>query len=213
MHNYLNVTQPELNVESIKRHFDAIPKDLHFEDGDYRSRTASVLEYHDGKLTLLPNVPLYQSATYNTLENYGGKSRKYADIPAEMVDCPEFLKLVESWMDGLPVDVVKFSAHQIRTRAPGSPVPEGKHRDGYDWIGMYVARRQNIAQDTGVTSVWANESDETIFNGVLTEGTLISFDDSKVFHDTTPVNLSEQDVDAIRDVIIFSIPDHSFVME
>lgn len=212
MQDNFEIVKPDLNVDAIKRHFDSIPADIHFEEGDYRYRTASILEYNDGDLKLLENIPLYQSLNYNTLEGYGGKSRKYADIPREMVDCPDFRKLIDSWISTLPIKVDRFSAHQIRTKAPGAPVPEGRHRDGYDWIGMYVARRQNINSETGVTTVWANDGEQVLSKGVLQEGTLISFDDREVIHYTSPVDPANEN-EAIRDVIILTIPDHSFVLE
>lgn len=100
------------------------------------------------RLTPLPHAPFRQSAEH--IPHYGGRARMFGPIPpADLLD-PALVGLV-----AMDLDVVGHAApdvlaweiglHMVRVvavqGAPGSPTPEGRHRDGHDFVGMHLLTR------------------------------------------------------------------------
>jgi len=209
---YLKVIETNIDLNLIKPILDETPIDNYF-TGGYRHRGMSRFQLIGlGKFEQLPPKPLYQSNKINPLENYGGIERHYAELPRKLVESKEFEIIVNIWIKNLPIPIDIFSVHHIRTFAPGSPVPEGKHRDGYEFIGMYVAQRLNIKQQSGETTFWNRYTDEVIFNGVLKESDFVIFDDRQLHHYTSEI-LPAEGEKKLRDVWIFTIPDHGEITQ
>lgn len=200
--------KPELDNQVLKEAFNNIPHDPYF-DGGYRYRTKSRIEVlSPNSLKILDRKDLYQPSYINSYENYGGISRAYEDIPHWLIEDKNFIKLIYSWLNTIPKRVRTISAHQIRTTSDlGKTVPEGRHRDGYDYIGVYVVARHNITADCALTTVWCNETDAVLFDGYLEEGGLISFDDNLVTHYTGDIVANNKEENCYRDVIILTCPD------
>ncbi len=197
-------------LAAIRPTFDLLSRDPYCAGG-YRYRAASRFDCTDG-LRPLPRLPLYQSAEYNPIEGYGGIARHYDDLPAPLLRSSALEVLAAEWVALIGSPVATLSVHMIRTRAPGMPVPEGKHRDGNDWVGIYVAARRNITEESGVTTVW-DRRDRVLLHDVLRPGELASFDDRLTFHDTSPVAAAEAGEPAWRDVLVFSTPDHAHYLD
>jgi hypothetical protein len=206
--NPLICLNPELDLSVIKRTFDQIPLDPHFEPG-YRYRTQSMFRIKsNGDFELLPRKPLYQPQYINSYENYGGKIREYDDIPTWIIQDINFKKLITSWFETLPITTDRFSVHQIRTTTNGGEtVPEGRHRDGYEYIGVFVVNRQNITEDSATSTVWLGNTSIELYNGVLKEGMLISFDDKLVTHNVNGITALNPEEKCLRDVLILTVPD------
>lgn len=196
-------------LAGIRPAFDLLARDPYCKGG-YRYRAASRFDCREG-LRRLPRLPLYQSSEYNPVEGYGGIARHYDDLPPSLLRSSAIEVLVEEWLGLIGAPVETLSIHMIRTRAPGMPVPEGKHRDGNDWVGIYVASRRNITETSGVTSIW-DRQDRVLLNDVLRPGELASFDDRLTFHDTSAVTAAEPGP-AWRDVLVLSSPDHAHYLE
>jgi hypothetical protein len=191
--------------------FRGLPIDP-FCTGGYRHRACSRFDCSrlasSGQLRPLPRVPLFQSSEFNPLPGYGGVVRDYPDLAERLVRSEALRRLALAWMSMIPARLRTLSVHQIRTTAPGEPVPEGRHRDGNDWVGLFVVARHGIAAESGRTRVW-NLEDQVVFEGVVQPGELVTFDDRLTQHDTTPVIArAEADGPAYRDVFVFSSPDH-----
>ncbi|MHB8623861.1 MAG: 2OG-Fe dioxygenase family protein [Sulfuricaulis sp.] len=203
---------PRVDLGKLKTSFERIPLDPHFAPG-YRCRTQSRFAIrNDGHLELLPAVPLYQTLDINPLQGYGGIYREYADVPRWLQDSPDFEALVNVWLSHVPCEVKTFSAHQIRTNGSGLPVPEGRHRDGYDWVGLYVVHRHNINPACAKSTIWWEKTEEILMQGVLQEGELLTIDDQMVTHYTTGLVPENPDDPSYRDVFIFTVPDHSAML-
>lgn len=202
------VIKPNINNDVIKKSFNFIPLDPYF-DGGYRYRTKSRIQVlEDGSLKLLEKKDLYQPSHINSYVNYGGISRSYQDIPEWLVTNENFVKLIKYWLDTIPKKIDIISVHQIRTATNfGKTVPEGRHRDGYDYIAVYVVARHNIVDNCALTKVWCNETNNIIFENYLDEGNLISFDDNLVTHYTSDIISENENNECYRDVLILTCPD------
>jgi hypothetical protein len=209
----VEITRPNADLAELQRTFDGIPRDPYLKVG-VRHRTQSRFRYEPDRLVLLDRVDLYQSSDINPLEQYGGIVRTYPDMPAWVQTSPAFRAFIDHWLSLLPVPVTEFSAHQIRTVGDGSPVPEGRHRDGYEFVAVFVAKRHGITADCARTTVWDAATDERIIDEVvLDDGEMVTFDDRLVLHDVSPLVPAGDVADAYRDVIILTYPDHSKTLE
>lgn len=101
-------------------------------------------------LTPLPHAAFQQSAEHVPL--YGGKARMFGPIPPETLADPVLAGLVAT--DLAIVAAARPGAsrfevglHMVRVvsapEVPGHPTPEGRHRDGHDFIGMHLLGRSN----------------------------------------------------------------------
>lgn len=209
----VRITRPDVDLAEIQRAFDGIPRDPYLKVG-IRHRTQSRFRYEPDRFVLLERVDLYQSSEINPLEQYGGIIRTYPDMPEWVQTSPAFRAVIDHWLSLVPVAVEEFSAHQIRTVGDGMPVPEGRHRDGYEYVAVYVVKRQGITADSARTTVWDVATDERIIDEVvLRDGEMVCFDDRLVLHDVSPLVPSGKLADAYRDVIILTFPDHSKTVE
>lgn len=189
----------------FQREFSQIRPDPYCKGGyRYRAMTRYSCEH---EIERLPVVPLFQSAEYNPVPGYGGQERDYPDLTGSLPDSEEIRLVIRQWLSLIDEAVQTVSVHQIRTRAPGMPVPEGRHRDGNDWVGILVVHRVNLRADSGRTRVWS-DTDELLVDEVLPEGVLVSFDDRLTTHDTSGI-VEAASGEAYRDVFVFSTPDHS----
>lgn len=207
----LQTSDPTLNIKEIQKAFEGIKKDPYNKEG-YRYRAVSRFNC-EGEIRKLEKVNLYQESKFNPITGYGGIERDYPEIPEWFTNSSTFKVLVNSWLELLPVQIETLSVHQIRTVAPGAPVPEGKHRDGNDWVGIFVVNRVNLNPDMGITTIWADDPGcSVIFHGLLETGSLISFDDRITFHDTSEVK-ALPGKEGYRDVFVFSSPDHKHYID
>lgn len=206
-----------IGPDAIRTALNETPHDSHFGEV-YRHRSMSRFRVsEDASVEQLPAMPLYQSNDINPLEGYGGIYRDYAELPESLVAAPAFKQLVDVWLRTLPEGCETFSVHHIRTKAPGSPVPEGRHRDGYEFVGLCILQRDGVDPKSGLTQFWNRESDELIFEGVLGEGDFAIFDDRDHLHYTSEVTAEQKngagagEATAVRDVLIFTVPDHGLI--
>lgn len=203
----LTLIDTKVDVSKMWPFFDMAPVDKHF-PGRNRYRLMSRFSVEeDGSFLRIEPIPLFQSKTVNPLEGYGGYARDYGELPEGLVRSSEFRTVMDMWRGVIPEDIPRFSVHHIRTVAPGDPVPEGRHRDGYRWVGLYVARRENIDPVSGITTFWHRETEAVAFTRTIQAGELVVFNDRKFTHYTTPIK-SAGDRAATRDVFIITTPDH-----
>ena len=138
----------------------------------------------------VPHRAHWQPLEYNAL--HGGMQRWFEPMRAEVVQQPVWAQLL-CWMGGLcsalrgqPTWFVE--AHQFRidtTDGIGRPTPEGAHRDGVDFVAVFLVDRQGIKG--GETRVFESAGP----NGqrfTLTEPwSLLLLDDARVIHESTPI--------------------------
>lgn len=202
----LTAHTPHLDLRELKDSFFFVPKDDYFTAGS-RYRTTSRVEITETGYHLLPRVPLYQPSFVNKLNSYGGIDRDYADVPESLLRTKAFDTMIREWTASIPYPIDTFSIHQIRTTDNGNPTPEGAHRDGTDWTGVFIVTRHNISNTSGATKYWDNDGNELISH-VFPEGSLITHHDKYFTHCATPISKMALNEPSYRDVFVLTTPDH-----
>jgi len=196
---------PDVDLGVLQRSFDHVPRDHYFTQGQ-RFRTTSRVAITPDGLKLLRKLPLYQPPSVNKLEKYGGISRDYEDAPVSLIESEAFRQLINEWISLTGTKPTSFSVHQIRTTGDGLPVPEGRHKDGTDWTGLYVLKRFEIAEDSARTTYWDRDG-EVVMDDILQEGELMTFEDSHYTHNTTCLVPKDKSI-SYRDVFVLTLPEH-----
>ncbi|MES2857720.1 MAG: 2OG-Fe dioxygenase family protein [Pseudomonadota bacterium] len=171
--------------------WDDLRQDMYLKDGgNYRKRRHSCFVAEAGALLQVPHRMHWQSEDYNAL--HGGMERWFEPIEATVASSDAWSQLLLSLADVCsarkPVPRWFIEAHQFRidTRdGIGRPTPEGAHRDGVDFVAVFLIARHAIKG--GETRVFeANGPDGQRFT--LTEPwSLLLLDDARMIHESTPI--------------------------
>lgn len=177
--------------------------------GRSRRRRHAVFRCARGEaIERLPDRPHYQTLDYNPLQ--GGIERWFAPIEPEIANGESLacvLGFARALFGDLASDVPAWliEVHQFRIEADpthsGEPTPEGRHRDGVDYVLVLLVNRHNIA--SGTTSIHRIDSGEEIGSFTLTtpfDAALV--DDHRVLHGVTPVLPLDPSRPAQRDVLV-----------
>jgi len=179
--------------------------------GRYRKRRHAAFGARAGEpIHRKPHQPHYQSRDYNPLN--GGLERWFEPV-AEAIGRHRALDAIlaasHALFDRLTPPALRPEAwhvelHQFRIEArlgtAGQPTPEGMHRDGVDWVLVLMIRRENIK--SGETTIY-DLARRPLGSFTLTrplDAALV--DDSRVYHGVTPVEPSDPDCPAYRDVLV-----------
>lgn len=194
-----------LNLDKIKIFFNDLPLDPYVK-GNYRFRRLSRFIVSGDELVKLPHGYLFQSKDYNPL--LGNVKRDFAELDDELIKLDNFRKLVLAFSDSCKLHPeAEIGVHQIRTTCSpnsyGNPAPEGIHKDGTDFIGIFSVDRQNI--QGGETHLYAGKKVKPVFSKVLNPGELLLVNDHEFFHFTTPIKPTA-DEEGTRDVFVLTSP-------
>tara|TARA_B100000579_G_C22729548_1_gene803513 strand:+ start:421 stop:1056 length:636 start_codon:yes stop_codon:yes gene_type:complete len=199
-----NFTSVDIGV--FEDYFESMPYDPYVK-GDFRKRRySSIKKDHYGQYELLPHKKFIQTAKINDL--LGDVEREYEEIDDELLFSDDFLKIVEGFatLSGTNPYITEIGIHQIRILSSiyidGEPAPEGRHQDGFDFIGIFCARRVNVSG--GESEVFLNKDDETpVLTKTLDENELLIVADRDVFHNATALSPNGVDL-GYRDVFVFT---------
>jgi hypothetical protein len=206
---------PDLNDfgELFKRDWDHLEPDPYMADGgSYRLRRYGLyrLSATTGQLDHIPGASFYQSIEINPLN--GGEQRHFAAMNAETIENPFLRELILFDFAQLTsnkdiVDDWLIGVHQIRIIAtpgmPGSPTPEGIHRDDEYYTSQHLISRDNIGG--GVNYFYGNDREPT--KDPQAVWTQMSYFDSYYFdrsqwHSVSPIVSGERDGGGHRDVLL-----------
>ena len=205
-HTMFTVCQVSLqNLDNFKQFFNNLPVDPYIK-GNYRFRRLSRFIINDNELVKLPHGCLFQSKEYNPL--LGDIKREFAEIDDALVELDSFKKIVFAFMDACKLHPeAEIGVHQIRTTCSlnnfGNPAPEGIHRDGTDFIGIFSVNRENI--QGGETHLYVAKKEKPVFKKILNPGELLLVNDREFFHFTTPIK-PISDAQGVRDVFVLTCP-------
>ncbi len=194
-----------IKLEGIKQFFTALPVDPYIK-GQYRFRRLSRFIISRDELIKLPHGYFYQSKDHNPL--IGGVKREFAELDDALIRLDNFKKLVLAFSDSCKLHPeAEIGVHQIRiTCSPknyGNPAPEGIHRDGTDFIGIFSVDRESI--QGGATHLYTARKEKPVFSKILNPGELLLVNDHEFLHFTTPIKpTSEQE--GTRDVFVLTSP-------
>ena len=141
----------------------------------------------------VPHRPHWQPVEYNAL--HGGMQRHFEAMAPAMTGHPAWARLLR-WLAGV-ADALKgpqpwyVEAHPFRidtTDGIGRPTPEGAHRDGVDFVAVFLISRSGIKG--GETRVFEASGPQGQRFTLTESWSLLLLDDERVIHETTPIQPS-----------------------
>ena len=193
-----------LRFAAFDPYFLNLPLDPYIE-GKFRLRRFSRFLGPPENPKRLEHKYFEQSAAVNKLA--GGVKRDFAELEEPLTALAEFRTLMERFVDFSKIDptTTEIGIHQIRiVAAPkmvGQPAPEGIHQDGFDFVGIFCIKRENLIG--AETHLYENPSSPPIFAKELQPGEFVLVNDRRLFHFTSgirPAGLG----DGIRDVFVMT---------
>ena len=204
------------SLDALVPSWDDLPPDDYLRDGGrYRRRRHGSFVVGRAGVVQAPHRAHYQSLDYNAL--HGGLQRWFAPITPEIVAAPAFVQLIATLGARLrgvrAVDPWYVEAHQFRidtTDGIGRPTPEGAHRDGVDFVAVFLVARQAIRG--GETRVFdAHGPDGQRFT-LDCPWSLLLLDDTRVIHESTPIQPAGEDA-GHRDTLVLTFRAGGFQSE
>jgi hypothetical protein len=196
----------KMYFKKIQPFFENLPADPYLKD-NFRFRRLSHFQVMPEGLIRLPHSPLFQGKNYNPL--LGDIVREYAPLQTELIALEEFQKIVLKFVEicGINYQDNEIGVHQIRTitnyELIGEPAPEGIHRDGVDWVGIFCINRKGIKG--AQTYLYDAKDRSKKFVQILNAGDFLIFDDREFFHFTDSMYPMER-ISGIRDVFVLTSP-------
>jgi hypothetical protein len=201
-------------LASLSPSWNNLPHDNYLKDGGhYRRRRHSSFVVQNGHCEQVTHRAHWQPLDYNAL--HGGMERWFEPILDTTIMQSAWSKIIRklaTTADELNENKVKkwcIEAHQFRidtTDGIGRPTPEGAHRDGVDWVAVFMVNRQGIKG--GETRVF--EADGPLGERfTLSEPwSLLLLNDARMIHESTPIQpLAES---GYRDTLVVTLRENYF---
>jgi hypothetical protein len=183
---------PQAGLDELRPFFERLPLDPYI-NGRFRRRRFSHFLGDSEHLRRLDHTYFLQSRSVNYLA--GGIRREFQELEEGLLALPAFRTIVATFIDYLAIDATRreFGVHQIRilcsSEFAGDPAPEGIHKDGFDYVGIFCVERHDIV---GANTLLYREKDgPPIFTKALQPGDVVFTNDREVFHYTDPVHPSQ----------------------
>ncbi|MBL8262745.1 MAG: 2OG-Fe dioxygenase family protein [Xanthomonadaceae bacterium] len=178
-------------LEALAASWGDLPPDEYLRDGGrYRSRRHACFTVAGDGVVRAPHRAHYQPVDYNAL--HGGIQRWFAPVEDDVATAEAWLAVLASLGDCLnkvrPVQTWYVEAHQFRidTRdGIGRPTPEGAHRDGVDFVAVFMVGRHAIRG--GETRVFQADGPDGQRFTLAEPWSLLLLDDTRVIHESTPI--------------------------
>ena len=200
-------------LETLAHAAWSVPRDKYYEGGDrYRSLNRLGAEVVEGGVKVWPieeSTPYVQLRKYNS--TLGGRPREYAALPHAVAGSVGVRKMIAYHLRYLPLSDVgtKYlvNLHVIRfTATPGRPCdtsPPGLHKDGEKYIATHLLGRCGArGGEVIITNNGKNEIDRFTMREA---GECYVFDDDRVWHMLTPVEVLDGNQFAYRDTLAFDM--------
>ena len=195
-----------VNIGAFENYFENMPYDPYVNGNFRKRRFSSIKKDHYGQYEVLPHKKFVQEAKINDL--LGDVEREYEELEDELIFSDDFQKIVEGFvgMTGANPYIDEIGIHQIRIQSSiyidGEPAPEGRHQDGFNYIGIFCARRVNVTG--GESEIFLEKEDkDAILTKMLVENEMLVVNDQEVFHNATKLNPTGVDL-GYRDVFVFT---------
>jgi hypothetical protein len=178
-------------LDALKPSWNALATDRYLKDGgNYRKRRHSCFVVDNGVVEQAAHRAHWQSLEYNAL--HGGMHRWFEPIDPAVIGQP-------AWSKVLAALAAQFSqlqsnrrwyveAHQFRIDTSdgiGRPTPEGAHRDGVDFVAVFLVERIGIKG--GETRVFEAAGPNGQRFTLNESWSLLLLDDARVIHESTPI--------------------------
>jgi len=195
-------------IAGLRVGWDDLPPDEYLRDGGrYRSRRHSCFVVDGDDVRMTPHRAHWQSLDYNAL--HGGMERMYQPLSPGLAGQPAWPRLLAAIgtlcsgvRDAGPWHV---EAHQFRIDTSdgiGRPTPEGAHRDGVDFVAVFMVGREGIKG--GETRVFQADGPDGQRFTLLEPWSLLFLDDARVIHESTPIQPEAEDGHGHRDTLVLT---------
>jgi hypothetical protein len=182
--------QPEA-LDALRPGWNDLPPDNYLKDGGrYRRRRHSCFVVDGDAMTQVPHRAHWQPLEYNAL--HGGMQRWFEPMTPSSVAGPDWAVLLRalaatcSRLKGRQPWFIE--SHQFRidtTDGIGRPTPEGAHRDGVDFVAVFLVAREGIKG--GETRVFDAQGPSGQRFTLTEPWSLLLLDDARVIHESTPI--------------------------
>jgi hypothetical protein len=179
------------DLQTLSQYWEGLPRDPYLKDGGrYRFRRHASYEIKKETLDLVPHRAHWQSVDYNAL--HGGIERWFEPIQNPLLNNPAWQSLLLGLgqiLSGLkPVNTWFIEAHQFRidtTDGIGRPTPEGAHRDGVDFVAVFLLDRVGIKG--GETRIFDAQGSAGLRFTLTQPWSLLLMNDERMIHESTPI--------------------------
>ena len=178
-------------LQALQPSWDDLPPDQYLKDGGrYRRRRHASLQVSADGVQTMPHRAHWQPISYNAL--HGGMQRWFDPVAPEVWQQSAWQALLH-WL-GTVASAAQgeqtwfTEAHQFRidtTDGIGRPTPEGAHRDGVNWVAVFLVARQGVKG--GETRVFDVNSPSGQRFTLTEPWSLLLLDDTRMIHETTPI--------------------------
>ena len=193
-----------LHFAAFDPYFQNLPLDPYVQ-GKFRLRRFSRFQGSPERLKRLEHKYFEQSAAVNKLA--GGIKRDFAELDDHMLALPDFQMLVAQFVDFSKIDPesAEIGIHQIRiVSSPdivGEPAPEGIHQDGFNFVGIFCIKRENLIG--AETHLYENPANPPIFAKELQPGEFVLVNDRRLYHFTSGMKPAGAG-NGVRDVFVMT---------
>ena len=196
-------------LAALARDWDALAPDHYLKDGGrYRLRRHASFIVDEGAVQAVPARAHWQPLDYNAL--HGGMQRWFEPVADATTAAPEWQALLR-WLARLADDLRGAQpwhgeAHQFRIDTEGGigrPTPEGAHRDGVDLVAVFLVGREAIKG--GETRVFELDGPQGQRFTLREPWSLLLMDDTRVIHETTPIQPAEPGGHGHRDTLVVTL--------
>ena len=171
--------------------WEDLPSDPYLKDsGRYRFRRHASYEIKANSLQMVPHRAHWQSLDYNAL--HGGIERWFEPAQIELTNnlvWQSLLKGMAHLLSSLkPVTTWFVETHQFRidtTDGIGRPTPEGAHRDGVDFVAVFLLNRVDIKG--GETRIFEFGGSAGLRFTLSQPWSLLLMNDERMIHESTPI--------------------------
>ena len=207
---------PTESLAASTASWNEMPVDPYLRDGGhYRRRRHGSFVVDAQSSRQVAQRAHFQSPEYNAL--HGGMERWFEPLSPALVG--------ERWWSSLLIGLARVcagvqptprwfvEAHQFRIdthEGIGRPTPEGAHRDGVDFVALFLIARHAIRG--GETRVFAADAPQGQRFTLREPWSLLLLDDARVIHESTPIQpLSHEDeAGGHRDTLVLTFRKDGF---
>ena len=195
-------------LRALEAGWEGLPPDTYLRDGGrYRHRRHACFVVDDGALAQVPHRAHWQSLDYNAL--HGGMHRWFEPIEPGSLSLPAWprvlVSLAQLFSQLREVPRWHVEAHQFRidtTDGIGRPTPEGAHRDGVDFVAVFLVARENIkGGETRVFDATGPAGQRFTLNEPWS---VLLLDDARVIHESTPIQPADPAAPGHRDTLVLT---------
>lgn len=179
------------DLGALSQYWEGLPRDPYLKDGGrYRFRRHASYEIKKDVLNLVPHRAHWQSVDYNAL--HGGIERWFEPIQKPLLSHSAWQSLILGLGEILsslkPVNTWFVEAHQFRIDTAdgiGRPTPEGAHRDGVDFVAVFLLDRVDIKG--GETRIFDAKGSAGLRFTLTQPWSVLLMNDERMIHESTPI--------------------------